>query len=86
MLIQLNNYYRIAPGKVKCIMRAKNGNVEEWVRWVDSEGNMEWSGLDKKTGLKCMIKYEKYCLIEGTWKPISLMGTEKMAHAFGEFS
>jgi hypothetical protein len=66
-------------------MRAKNGNVEEWVRWIDHKGTMYWCGHDKKSGLKCKIVYEKFCCMEGSWKPVSLMGYEKLASAMGKF-
>jgi hypothetical protein len=46
---------RIAPGQVKHIMKSKDGRTEDWIKTVDSKGNMTWSGIEKKTGIKCHL-------------------------------
>ena len=35
---------RIAPNKLKCIMKQKDGRVEEWMRCQTADGNMVWHG------------------------------------------
>ena len=76
---------RLAPGKVKCIMRCpKTGQVEEWMRWISPCGKAVWCGEDKKTGKKCKIVYEKFTCPVGTWRPVAMYGVECMMKAGGE--
>jgi hypothetical protein len=70
---------------VKIIMKNKDGRIEEWMKTVDNKGNMTWSGLDKETGTKCKIFYERYCSVAGTWSPVESMGTESLGLSMGKF-
>jgi hypothetical protein len=48
---------------VKCIIKSKDGRIEEWMKTVDNKGNLTWSGVDKKTGTKSKMFYERYCSV-----------------------
>jgi hypothetical protein len=76
---------RIAPGQVKHIMKSKDGRTEDWIKTVDSKGNMTWSGIEKKTGIKCQMFYESYCSAAGTWHAIDSMGMESLGLSMGKF-
>merc|ERR1712018_270870 len=74
---------RISPNKLKCIMKKKDGSVQEWMRCQMANGNMVWHGSCPKTGKEVKIYYEKFTCLDGTWKPVCIEGAEEMAKAMG---
>jgi len=74
---------RIAPNKLKCIMKHKDGRVEEWMRCQTADGNMVWHGKCIKTGKEVKIYYEKFTCLDGTWRPVSKEGVQRLTQYMG---
>ena len=76
--------YRISPNKLKCIMMQKDGRVEEWMRCQTADGNMVWHSRCTKTGKEVKIYYEKFTCLDGTWRPVSKEGGQKLTQYLGK--
>ena len=85
MLIQNPCISRISPNKLKCIMKQRDGRVEEWMRCQMADGNMVWHGRCVKSGKEVKIYYEKFTCLDGTWRPVSKEGVQRLSQYLGRY-
>ena len=67
-------------------MRAPDGRVEEWIKYMHADGKgLTFYGHDKKSGLKCKFIYERSTTAEGRWKMVGSHNAEAIFQFFGEW-
>ena len=49
-----------------------------------ADGNMVWHGRCTKTGKEVKIYYEKFTCLDGTWKPVSKEGGQRLTQYLGK--